>query len=67
MSGTWFAGTSLTVDVPIWPQSPESETYEQAADGDTKKLIVISGGSNGLENERIWFQDQPIVFTKVCN
>jgi hypothetical protein len=64
--GLWPSGQVLQVqDVPVWPEGVAGETFEDASTGAVKKLFVISGGS-GMPEQRVWFQDQQITFTKVC-
>ena len=63
--GTWPSGVSpLNVPgVDVWPSEAD---FDAAPEGETKRLFVISGGQ-GYETERIWFQQQAITFTKVCD
>ena len=63
-SGTWLStSNSLQTNVNIWPNQA---AFDAAPCGDTKDLFVITGGAGGLENQRIWYQEQAVRFTKVC-
>jgi len=65
-TGTWAAGSGdLSVSgVDVWPTAAAFAADEPGA---TKKLFIITGGGGGLEGDRVWFQKQALVFTKVCD
>ena len=53
----------LSLDaIPIWPSESD---FDAAADGDTKKLFVITGGSDGPD-QRTWFEKTSLTFKKTC-
>jgi len=65
-AGTWTAGSGdLSVSgIDVWPSAAD---FAAAPPGETKNLFIITGaGGGGLEGERVFFQKQAIVFTKVC-
>jgi len=63
-SGTWSSGSStLSVSsVDIWPSVAD---FEAASDGDTKELFIITGGASDT-GERLYYQRDAFIFTKVC-
>lgn len=63
-TGTWAASdATLSVsDIPIWPSEAD---LAAASTGETKKLFIITGGSDGPDS-RTWFQKEAVVFTKEC-
>ena len=63
-SGIWnHQAAILSLDAfPIWPSESD---FEAAADGDTKKLFVITGGSDGPD-QRTWFEKTSLTFKKTC-
>jgi hypothetical protein len=62
--GTWTAGLAplAVAGVPVWP---DAAAFAAAPEGDTRRLFVITGGSDG-PTARTWFQRQALEFTKVC-
>lgn len=63
--GVWSASSSrLSVNVNVWP---DAAAFEAAPCGETKNLFVITGGTGGHENDRIWYQRQAIELEKTCN
>ncbi len=64
-SGTWLSQNSVlsVAGVDIWPNA---NSFEQAPCGEVKYLFLITGGGGGFENTKLWFQKQPIKFTKIC-
>lgn len=64
-TGTWSPSQPvLQLVVPIWPTE---QYFEGAPCGSTMNLFLITGGGGGFENSKMWFQPQPIVFTKFCS
>lgn len=64
-TGSWSSASStLAVDVGIWPSLA---AFEADPCGTTKDLFVITGGGNGYQNVRLWYQDEAVRFTKVCS
>lgn len=62
-TGKWAAKLDpLQVDVPVWPSDDE---FAAAPEGATKRLFMITGGSDNPV-VRTWYQKQSILFTKVC-
>ena len=62
--GTWKKGTTLTVDVPVWPSSSDCKSADE---GEYKKMFIITGGGGGFENQKVWFQKKPLRFTRTCD
>lgn len=61
--GTWLANEQLDVSVNIWP---DESSCEDAAEGDYKRLFIVSGGA-GQTNEKVWFQKEPLIFQRICD
>ncbi len=63
VSGTWSSTITKTIyNVPVWP---DVASLREAACGETKRLFVITDGSDTV-GERIWYQYRSVQFTKVC-
>jgi hypothetical protein len=65
VDGVWtpLDETLIVKNVPIWP-SPEQ--FHAARPGATRTLILATGDGAGDVNAKVWFQPEPLVFTKVC-
>ena len=59
----WWSGGELEVDVPVWP---DEAACVDAPEGDYKKMFIITGGKD-FETGKIWFQKEPILFTRACD
>ena len=60
-TGAWDSSqTTLTVDVPIWP---DQESCETASVGEVKHLFIITDGSDA-SGVKTWFQKEWLTFTK---
>lgn len=69
--GVWYSSNSIlnVSGIEIWTSEA---AFNNAPNGDQKKLIIITGGANspgevGNEYKKIWLQREAVIFTKTCN
>jgi len=57
-------GSTFTVnDVPIWA---DASSYQADPVGTIKYVFLVTDGT-GVTGQKVWFQKDPIAFSKACN
>ena len=63
--GTWSSSsTTKSFSFSVWPSQ---SAFENASSNESKSFFLITGGSGGYENEKLWFQRNVVTFTKICD